>query len=189
MKKLFFLLLFSIPSLCISANSENFLSIFDLTATTGYVWQSDSHFKQVYGKGIQDVITIDGCYWPFRHFGIGIQGSYWLANGKTTILKKSTRLWEVPLNLYLEGRIGQMFQLHGSLGTGIIFVNEKSYLGSVSHQAWSGEAEVGIDYYFFKKSYLSAALQYLYSGKEISETQERVALGGLNLRAGIGISF
>lgn len=184
MKKLFFLLFYSVPLLCASKDST-----FDLAATTGYVWKTDSQFKQVYGKGIQDIITIDGCYWPFRYLGVGIQSGYWLAHGKTTISKRPTRLWEVPLNLYLQGRIGRSFQLHASLGTGVIFVNEKSYLGNVSHQTWSGEAEVGMNYYFFKQAYLTVDLQYLYARKKISETHERADLGGLNARGGIGVSF
>jgi hypothetical protein len=189
MKKLCILLLYSIPLFCASTNSENSFSTFDLAATTGYVWKTDSHFKQVYGNGIQNVITIDGCYWPFRHFGVGIQNGYWLAHGKTTVSKRSTRVWEVPLNFYLQGRIGHLLQLHGSLGTGVIFVNEKSYLGTVSQQAWSGEAEAGIDYYFFKRAYLAFAVQYLYARKEIKETHNQADFGGVNVSGGIGISF
>lgn len=160
---------------------------FDVALTTGYVWKTDSCFKQVYGKGIQDVITFDGCYRPLDHLGVGIKTSYWQATGKTTARKKHTKIWEVPLLVYLRGIIGEKLQGYASLGGGVIFSQEKSYLGKVKKIAGIAEAEVGMNYYFYQDLYVTGAFRCLFP--KTKKCGERVQLGGYGLRAGLGISF
>lgn len=164
-------------------------STVDLALSTGYIWKNDHHFKKVYGQGIEDIITLDGCYWFSRYVGVGLKGSYWSADGKTTVLKKSTHVKEVPAIAYLRARIGCVIQLYGSLGVGGIYVHEKSYLGQVNTSAWCGEAEIGLNYYFAKHIYLTTAFRYLYSRKEIHSLHENADFGGYGIRGGLGCDF
>ena len=55
--------------------------------SAGYVFKRDANFKAVYGLGTVNVITADGCYYPWRHWGIGTKVGYWQANGHTSFFK------------------------------------------------------------------------------------------------------
>lgn len=160
---------------------------FDFALTSGYIWKNDNGFKQVYGNGIPDIITADACYYPWRHWGLGIKTSYWHASGNTTFLKCKTTLQEVPLIFYLRGKVGCRLQAYASLGGGAIFVTEKSYLGKVKDAVGIGEAEVGISYYACKNFYITTAFRYLFP--KISINKEKHDVGGYGLRAGLGFSF
>ena len=160
---------------------------FDFALTSGYIWKNDNHFKEVYGRGIPDIITADACYYPWRHGGLGVKASYWHASGKTTVFRQKTNLQEVPLIFYLRGKVGCHLQAYASLGGGAIFVTEKSYLGKARNTVGIGEAEVGINYSACKRFYITTAFRYLFPRTSIN--QEKHDFGGYGLRAGLGVSF
>jgi len=163
----------------------------DVAVTTGYIWKNDCRFKEIYGEGIQDVITVDVCGWFSECFGIGLKGSYWEAEGRTPVCRLHTNVHEIPLIGYVRREIefDCTFAAYASLGGGIIFVREKSELGKVNTDTWGGEAEIGLNYYFFKNFYLTTAFRYLYFKKKIAGIDERADFGGYGLRGGLGISF
>ena len=99
-------------------------SCFDLVASSGYVWKSDRYFKEVYGNGIEDIITLDSTWWISRHYGMGLKGSYWSANGRVIGIPEPTNVWQIPLVFSLKGRIGSTFQVYGSIGVDFIIVCE-----------------------------------------------------------------
>ena len=77
-------------------------SSFTGALSAGYVFKhADSVFKDVYGLGMVNAITADGCYHPWQSWGIGAKISYWFANGRTSFLKFHTHLHEVPMTVYL----------------------------------------------------------------------------------------
>jgi hypothetical protein len=164
-------------------------SSWDLSLSSGVVIKSDRRFKEIYGRVIPDIITGDACYWFCDNYGVGVKGSYWAVDGKTTILKRTTHLEEVPLVAYLRARVGYQLQFYGSLGVGAIFVKEKSYLGHISQNACCGEVELGTNYYIYDHVYLTSAFRYIYCRKEISGTDKIADFGGFGLRAGLGIGF
>ncbi|MCX6995399.1 MAG: hypothetical protein NTY13_06330, partial [Chlamydiae bacterium] len=164
-------------------------SCFDLVASSGYVWKSDRYFKEVYGNGIEDIITLDSTWWISRHYGMGLKGSYWSANGRVIGIPEPTNVWQIPLVFSLKGRIGSTFQVYGSIGVDFIIVCESNFLGEANQRAWGGEVEGGINYFFYKQIYLNAACRYIYSRKFITAVQDTADFGGLDVRAGIGFSF
>ena len=126
MKKILFfsfLILLSVVSMRLSGNSlETQHSCFSGTFSAGYVFKHDCKFKDVYGRGIADAITFDGCYYPWELWGLGAKISYWRAKGCTSFLKQRSLLQEVPITFYLR-RVKNFecgLQMYGSLGGGVI---------------------------------------------------------------------
>lgn len=188
MKKIYFLsiLFFAMP--CLDAYHKVCdTSCFDLAFTSGFIWKHDKIFKEVYGHGIPDLITVDACYYPCNYGGIGIKTSFWEKKGRTACLKQCTKLQEVPLIGYLRARIGTWLQGYASLGGGAIFVKEKSYLGSVRTNVGIGEAEVGLNYYPHENVYLTGAFRCLFPRKTCDG--DEIDFGGFGLRGGIGFSY
>jgi len=185
-KKIIISLLLCISAL-MKAYSECELSDFDLAFTSGFVIKDDHFFKRVYGSGVIDVITADACYYPWTHGGIGLKTSYWERNGETTVLKERTKLHEVPLIAYMRGRFGTRVQGYFSLGGGVIFIHEKSYLGCVSTRSAVAEAEIGINWHIHSSVYLTVATNILFPAKKYYGC--KIDVGGYGLRAGIGFSF
>lgn len=163
-------------------------SCFDLACTSGYIWKHDQVFKKIYGQGIPDLITVDGCYYPCCYGGIGLKASYWEKKGCTSCLKQPTRLQEVPLIGYVRARIGTWLQSYISLGGGAIFVREQSYLGCIKTTPGIGEFEWGFNYYPHKNVYLTTAFRYLFP-RHTYDGVRAADVGGLGLRAGFGLSF
>lgn len=155
----------------------------DVAISTGYIWKRDRLFQEAYGRGIQDVITVDGCCRIWRFLGMGVKSGYWKAQGKAAVCHKE--ISEIPILCYLRGKIGCTFQAYVSLGGGLIFVEEKSCLGHAKEYPWGGEVEAGLKYYFFRSCYLTTALRYLF----FPTSKEKGDFGGYGIRAGIGISF
>lgn len=155
----------------------------DLALSSGFVWKQDGHFKHTYGKGIPNWITIDGCCWFYKHIGLGITTSYWEKEAK----HGHKKMQEVPLVLYLRGKIGGALQGYASLGGGVIFAHEKTGHGTDKKNVGGGQAEIGINYFFSKNYFVTAAGRYLYFRK--SNAGETKNFGGTDLRAGIGVSF
>ncbi len=162
-------------------------SLFDLAFTSGYIWKHDSIFKQVYGNGIPDFITVDACCYPLPYAGTGIKTSYWQAKGKTTCLKAHTKLQEVPLISYVRARFGYWLQGYVSLGGGAIFIREKSYLGTVHKTVGISEAEIGFNYFPHPNVYLTSACRYLFPRQK--SAGNKADFGGVGLRGGIGFSY
>lgn len=157
--------------------------------TAGYVFKHDCAFKNVYGHGIVNVITADGCYYPWKHWGVGAKVSYWRAKGRTTFLRQRTLLQEMPFVIYLRGRkeFQCRLQLYGSLGGGIAWIKEKSYLPTERLHKGIGEVEIGINYPLWRCINIAGALRYLFPPqKQLCET---IDIGGVDVRAGIGFSF
>ena len=164
-------------------------SCFDGALTAGYVFKRDCLFKEVYGRGVIDVITADGCYYFREQWGVGGKVSYWYAKGRTTYLKACTRLQEIPLTFYLRRRTGCWcgWQAYASLGGGAIFIQEKSYLGRAKYTKGIGEFEVGADYFFCDCFDLTFAVRYLFPREKVC--CQKADVGGFDLRAGIGFSY
>src|SRR5258708_2045025 len=133
----------TMPSI-FSRSDSNFTGAF----TAGFVFKHDPVFKAVYGRGITNVITADGCYHPFKYWGIGAKVSYWFVSGETTFFNRESHLHEVPFTLYLRGILNFQngLRLYASLGGGGIWAQEKNYLGCTSKTRGIGEAEVGLNY-------------------------------------------
>jgi hypothetical protein len=160
---------------------------FDIAATSGFIWKHDTNFKQIYGQGIQDAITLDACCGVWPYVGFGVQGSYWRARGKTLILRNPTHLHEIPVIGYVRAQVGGRVQGFVSLGGGTIFVKEKSYLGTVRKRTGIGEVELGTNIYFYKNLYLTGVFRYLFPRGTVCYTT--TDLGGYGLRAGFGVTF
>ena len=187
MKKIVFsFLLFSGIILCADHHEKR---RFDGAFTAGYVFKSGDRFKDVYGHGMVNTITGDFCYYPWKHGGFGAKLSYWRAKGETTFLKYRTVLQEIPVIVYARGRktLACDLQLYGSLGAGFAWIKEKSYLASVHLYRGLGELEVGLNYPIWRCVNFTAAARYLFPPQ--SRMGERVDVGGVDLRAGIGFSF
>lgn len=186
MKKLLILLSFFMVTSQLSADDRCFSG----ALTAGYVFKhNDCAFKKVYGHGLVNIITADGCYYPWECWGIGGKVSYWRAHGRTTFLKQCTHLQEVPLTFYLrrieDFRCG--LQLYASLGGGVIWMKEKSYLGHVKRHKGIGEVEVGLNYPMWHCLNFTSAFRYLFPRQ--SESCKKVDVGGFDLRAGIELPF
>lgn len=195
MKKILnFLLLFSclLSTRAVSAviASKNADSRFTKALTAGYVFKSDCAFKQVYGPGIVNVITGDWCYYPWDMFGIGAKLSYWRAKGETSSLRRDSLIQEVPFTAYLRGRkdVGCNLELYASLGGGGIWIKEKSYLGKAHKTKGIGEAELGLNYSMCGRWNFTSAFRYLFPYQGINGSN-KIAVGGYELRGGIGYSF
>lgn len=162
---------------------------FDVALTAGYVFKNDHRFKEVYGHGMVNIITADGCYYPCRYGGVGAKLSYWRATGETTFLGLHTLAQEVPLIFYLRGKkdFRCNVRLYGSLGGGFAWIQEKSYLGKVRTYKGLGELEVGLNYSMCGWANITTAIRYLFPPQ--SRRGEKIDVGGVDLRAGIGFSF
>jgi hypothetical protein len=173
------------PAGKVSEHKKPYFSAF----SAGYVFKNDDEFKDVYGHGMINAITADGCYYPWKHWGLGIKVSYWRAKGKTTFLKQHALAQEVPITFYVRAIKGFQcgFDFYGSLGGGIAWMKEKSYLGDVHVNKGVGEAEVGFNYSLWRCVNVTGAFRYLFPPQ--SESGERMDVGGCDLRAGIGFKF
>lgn len=189
MKKiiLFFLILAS-PVHLFGESSEDHIS-FDGALTAGYVFKNDCLFKQVYGRGMVNAITADGCYYPWQHWGFGSKLSYWRARGHTTFLQLCSLVQEVPITFYARGikRFDCGVHIYGSLGGGLVWVKEKSYLGTVKQTRGIGEVEAGLQYNVWRWLNLVGAFRYLFPAQK--DGCDAVVIGGFDLRAGLGCSF
>lgn len=163
---------------------------FSTALTAGYVFKNQSSFKNVYGPGVANAITADLCYYFYHNWGLGTKVSYWLNRGKTTLLKERSDLQEVPLTFYL--RKAHYFDcnlgLYLSLGGGVIWLKEKSYLGSVNLTKGIGEVEIGLNYTLWRFIGLTGAFRYLFPNQS-QHHGNKVEVGGLELRAGLVFSF
>lgn len=160
--------------------------------TAGYVFKyDDCMFKEVYGTGMVNAITFDGCYNPLEYLGFGTKVSYWFAKGETTFQKRCTHLHEVPLIFYLRGiyDLDCNLRLYGSLGGGPVWIKEKSYLGSVHSTKGLGEAEVGMMYPVWSHLIITGAFRVLFPRQSLCDGGPKVNIGGCDLRAGIGFAF
>lgn len=162
---------------------------FDGALTAGAVFKHDGNFKKVYGHTITNCITADGCYYPWQHWGVGAKISYWQAHGCTTFLKRRTHLQEVPLTFYLRRKhdFDCGLQLYASLGGGVIWVKEKSYLGKIKMHKGIGEVEVGLNYPLWRSLNVTGAYRYLFPHQ--SPGGRKVTLGGSDVRAGLAVLF
>jgi hypothetical protein len=157
--------------------------------SAGYVFKHDCSFKNVYGRGIVNMITVDGSYSPWNFWAIGTKISYWRAKGKTSFLKESSLLQEVPVTLYVR-RIKEFqsaLQIYASLGGGVVWVKEKSYLGEVRLHRGIAEVEAGLVYPIVRCINVISAFRYLFPSQ--SQSCNKKDLGGFDVRAGIGFSF
>lgn len=182
-----FLLLLSLDALAHESQEKS--SSFVTAASAGYVFKNDCTFKDVYGHGMVDVLTVDGCYYPWEMWGFGAKVSYWRAHGKTTFLKECTLLQEVPVTVY--ARIMKEFnsglQLYASLGGGFTWIKEKSYFGNVHIYKGIGEIETGIYYPVWRCVNITGAFRYLFPPQ--NQQGHTIDVGGCDLRVGIGFSF
>lgn len=169
--------------------SGNANSCFETALTSGFVFKHDCNFKQVYGHGVIDAITADGCYYPWECWGIGAKVSYWRARGRTPFLGGCALVQQVPFTVYLRRRttIKDCVDLYASLGGGFIWTKEKSYLGRVHSIKGIGEAEVGFSCPVGCSINIVGAVRYLFPRQ--SDCCNKVDVGGCDLRAGIGFSF
>jgi len=164
-------------------------SYLDAALSAGYVFKNDDRFKAVYGHGMVNIITADGCFYPCKYSGVGAKLSYWRATGKTTFLGLRTVVQEIPATLYLSVRkkFRYAVELYGSLGAGFAWIKEKSYLGNVRTYKGLGELEVGLNYSRCGRVNIITAARYLFPPQ--SRWGEKFDVGGIDLRAGIGFSF
>ncbi|HSW74093.1 MAG TPA: hypothetical protein VLG71_02965, partial [Candidatus Limnocylindria bacterium] len=114
--------------------------------TAGYVFKHDCFFNKVYGPGMINVITGDFCYYPWQAWGLGVKASYWRKHGRTLFLRQCSLLQEVPVTVYARAKkeFDCGLQLYGSLGAGVAWIKEKSYLGSTKVHKGLGEVEIGL---------------------------------------------
>lgn len=190
MKKIIFLLLLFTTTFHSLNSCEN---SFYTNFSAGYVFKHDTDFKEVYGSGLANLITADFCYSRCGKWGIGTKVSYWRAHGKTTFLKQRTTLKEIPLTFYLRAiKDICSLQMYASLGGGIVWIKEKSYLGERKIHKGVGEAEIGLNYMVRECFNLTSALRYLFPAQRVCKKNvcdHKIDIGGLDLRLGIGFSF
>lgn len=193
MKKILFICLLPVSwishHLVCSEEEEEQSTCYSTAFSAGYVFKNDCIFKEVYGLGVINTITADGCYYRWNPWGIGAKVSYWRANGCTTFLKCRTLLQEVPVTFYLR-RLHDFncgVQAYASLGGGFIWIKEKSYLGTVQRYRGIGEAEVGLFYSVCRSLNITAAFRYLFPAQSIY--CDKAQVGGYDLRAGIAFLF
>lgn len=164
-------------------------SSFDGAVSAGYVFKHECEFKEVYGSGIINAITFDGCYYPWQRWGLGAKLSYWRKKGCTSFLQLRSVVQQLPFTLYLRRRkeFDCGLQLYGSLGGGIIWTKEKSYLGCVNTTKGIAEAEAGVRYALWRGVGLTGAIRALFPSQDVNCCKARI--GGIDLRAGISFSF
>lgn len=157
--------------------------------SAGYVFKNDCAFKEAYGHGMVNIITADGCYYPWKHWGFGAKASYWRAKGATSFLKQCSLVQEIPVTLYVRAmkEFRCRLQLYGSLGGGFAWIKDKSYLGNVRTYKGIGEVEVGLNYPLWRFINVIGAFRYVFPPQ--SQSGERIDVGGCDLRAGIGFTF
>ncbi|MGB8467403.1 MAG: hypothetical protein WCE21_00200 [Candidatus Babeliales bacterium] len=179
----------------VSAGSCSVHTLEDTCFTTafssGYVFKHDDHnFKEVYGRGMGDIITVDGCYHIRPSWGIGGKFSYWLASGNTTFFKRRTFLHEVPVTFSVRYMLNCCtgFQLYTSLGGGVAWMQEESYLGTSHLTRGIGEWEGGFHYSRCGRLSLTSAFRYLFP-RQSHNHQSKMDVGGFDLRVGLGVSF
>lgn len=195
MKKIFVSLCAGLFSLSLIAESccEEIQSderYFTSALTTGFVFkQGDCLFREVYGRGIENVITADLHYYFCPSWGIGAKLGYWRATGCTTTFKRCTKLEQIPFTISLRGisQCRRGVQLYASLGGGVMAIREKSYLGCVKANKGVGEVEAGLIYHARSYFDLTCAFRYLFPHSCICTT--KADIGGIDLRAGIGFTF
>lgn len=171
--------------------------------TAGYVFKHhDNDFKAVYGHGMVNVITADGCYYFCKPWGVGAKLSYWRASGQTSFLKQYSLIQEVPLTFYLR-RVKHFkcgLDVYGTLGAGVVWLKEHSYLGHINAHKGIGELELGVSYPMWRCLNFTSAVRYLFhkqrqcsstsnSSSGDLETAPKIVVGGFDLRAGFEISF
>ncbi|MDP3889245.1 MAG: hypothetical protein Q8Q25_01725 [bacterium] len=185
----FCILVSAAPAFLLGTDLKERDSCFSTAFSAGYVFKHDSCFKEVYGHGVINIITADGCYYPWQCWGVGAKVSYWRAKGKTTFLKQCSLLREVPVTFYLRAikEFPCCLQLYTSLGGGFVWIKEKSYLGNVRLYKGIGELEVGLNYPIWRFINITGVFRYLFPPQ--SQSCEKVDVGGFDLRAGIGFSF
>ncbi len=168
---------------------EKYERSFDGALSAGFVFKPECEFKDVYGKGIINAITADGCYYPWKRWGLGAKLGYWRRKGETSFLQFCTVVQQLPFTFYLRRRkeFSSGLQLYASLGGGIIWTKEKSYLGNVTFTKGIGEAEVGLRYPIWKGIGLTGAFRALFPSQR--QDGQKIWVGGFDLRAGIGFSF
>jgi hypothetical protein len=173
----------------LGSSSEVENQCFTTALSAGYVFKHDCTFKQLYGRGMINIITADGCYYPWECWGIGAKISYWRAKGRTAFLQRPSRVQEVPVTLYVRGikdfECG--LQVYASLGGGVIWMKEKSYLGCVKLHRGIAEAEVGLQYPIWHCLDITGAVRYLFPRQKQGCIKRDV--GGCDLRAGLAFSF
>lgn len=194
MKRLFFVVtMFSLSMLRASDGNRDESSkshYFTAALSAGYVFKHDDClFKNVYGEGIANILTADGCYYPGDFWGVGAKIGYWLARGRTTVSHRRTHIQEIPITFYLRGRINCRcgLQPYASVGGGVIFIEERSYLGRVSTHKGIGEGEIGMNYVANNGLTIIGAFRYLFPREMVCG--QRVDVGGFDIRAGIGFSY
>lgn len=168
---------------------KKYSSCFDGAFCAGYVFKHDCSFKEVYGHGTINAITADGCYYPWERWGFGAKLSYWRKKGRTAFLQLHTLAQQVPFTVYLRRRkeLDCGLQLYASLGVGGIWTKEKSYLGTVRFTKAIGELEGGVRYSMWHGVGLTGAVRYLFPPQK--QDGQKVTVGGVDLRVGIGFSF
>lgn len=192
MKKILFISFFTLlpmVSTRLVGNAVEKDKYFDGSLSAGYVFKNDSKFKDVYGRGIVNVLTADGCYYPWERWGFGAKISYWRKKGCTTFLQLRSILQEVPITFYVR-RIKKFdcgLQMNASLGAGVVWMKEKSYLGKVKLNKAIGEVEVGLQYSIVRWFNIVGAFRYLFPPQR--QSCKKKVVGGFDLRAGIGFSF
>lgn len=194
MKKMFFLYLFIF---LMFQNTKLFGDIAEfqnscktVVFSSGYVFKNDNIFREVYGYGVGNILTADFCYYRWNTWGIGAKASYWLAVGRTTSLRKSTVLQEIPITFYVRKIFDTQCGLrtYASLGGGFAWIGEHSYLGNVSQARGLGEVEIGIHYPFScRRAVFSTALRYLFPPQK--QGFFKADVGGIDLRAGFGFYY
>lgn len=184
-----FALIVAVPASLFGDDAKERDCRFNTAFTAGYVFKNDCRFKNVYGHGMINAITADGCYSPWKHWGLGAKVGYWRAKGHTDFLRQCTLAQEVPLTVYLRGKkeFQCRLQLYGSLGGGFAWIKEKSYLGCPTTYKGLGELEVGLNYPIWRFINLTGAFRYLFPPQ--CHDGATIDVGGIDLRAGIGFSF
>jgi len=163
---------------------------FTTAVTAGFVFKpGDCTFKKVYGRGIIDAVTVDNCYYFWKPWGVGVKVSYWQVHGCTTFLKQRARAQEIPLTFYVRGvkdfECG--LQLYASLGGGVTWLREKSYLGRVRFHKGIGEVEGGFNYPLCGCFNITGAVRYLFPSQWHHGRKNNI--GGVDLRAGIAFVY
>ena len=162
---------------------------FTSALTAGYVFKRGDRFKQVYGHGMVNIMTADLAYTFKDVWGIGGKAAYWRAHGQTTFLLQPTSLQEVPITLYLSRAhdFDSGLQIYGSLGGGLAWIKEKSYLGTIKLHKGIGEMEVGMSYSACNYVSFTMATRYLFPPQMQVSTKKDI--GGVDLRAGFSIDW
>lgn len=157
--------------------------------TAGYVFKRDCLFQEIYGHGIVNVLTADGCYYFSNPWGLGAKISYWRASGRTTFVGKRSHVQEVPVTFYLR-RLKEFrcrLSAYASLGGGFIWMQEKSCLGKIKHTYGIGEAEIGMSWPFWWCGSMTGAFRYLFPRQCFR--RQKIDVGGFDLRAGFEFKF